>query len=396
LGETKKSSRRRKTRRGNTLVYTVVSLSALVGLGSLAVDWGRVEMAKTELDRGVAAAARYAAKGVSDGTALAKANSLGNDNTVDNQPLVFASADVEVGTWDSTANTFTPGGASPNAVRVTGRRTAATGNPVSLMVGQVVGLNTCDVVVRAVAKLNVTGYGVVGLNGIIMSGNSTISYWSAGGPSTPNFGNIASNGSIALNNNSTINGNVDYGPSGGVSGGTVTGNKTQLATALSFPNGSAGTYATTNDDANIPAPYYGAGSLNVGGTNSCVLPGGNYYFNNLTTAAQATLSFTGPTTIYCYGNLKLGGATLTAGNVPGNLKIVMVPAPDGRAPGAVTVSNNSALYANIYAPQSSVTLSGNGDIYGSVLGNSVSLTGTSAIHYDLSLVAGNGTVSLVK
>ena len=43
-----------------------------------------------------------------------------------------------------------------------------------------------------------------------------------------------------------------------------------------------------------------------------------------------------------------------------------------------------------------VTLSGTGDIYGSVLGLTVNMTGTSAIHYDLALDSNNGTISLAQ
>ena len=41
-------------------------------------------------------------------------------------------------------------------------------------------------------------------------------------------------------------------------------------------------------------------------------------------------------------------------------------------------------------------MSGTGDLYGSVLGLSVSMTGTSAIHYDATLSGNTGKVSTVK
>src|SRR3954469_25911719 len=43
-----RSGRRRP---GGILVYTIIALTALVGVCSLAVDWGRVQMVKTELQR---------------------------------------------------------------------------------------------------------------------------------------------------------------------------------------------------------------------------------------------------------------------------------------------------------------------------------------------------------
>jgi hypothetical protein len=61
----------------------------------------------------------------------------------------------------------------------------------------------------------------------------------------------------------------------------------------------------------------------------------------------------------------------------------------------VTVGGNSSIYFNLYAPQSPVTLSGGGAIYGSVLGWSINMTGTSNIYYDLGL-PGAWTISMVQ
>src|SRR5206468_1165645 len=100
---------------------------------------------------------------------------------------------------------------------------------------------------------------------------------------------------------------------------------------------------------------------------------------------------------YCYGTFSMLGGTSTYGATAQNLSIVMVPDPtNGGAPGSVTIGSSAALYASIYAPQSPVTLSGSGDIYGCVLGLSVDMTGSSAIHYDMALDANNGVVSIVQ
>jgi hypothetical protein len=41
-------------------------------------------------------------------------------------------------------------------------------------------------------------------------------------------------------------------------------------------------------------------------------------------------------------------------------------------------------------------LNGNGDIYGSVLGLNITMSGTSAIHYDMSLSGATSPVTMVK
>src|SRR4051794_33488600 len=106
----------RYSRRGSVMIYTAIALPVLMGVCLLAVDLGRVQLAKMELTRAADAAARYAVTGVSDGTALTKANWIGAQNTVAGQGLTFAAGDVKIGTWAS--NAFTPNGSSPNAVRV--------------------------------------------------------------------------------------------------------------------------------------------------------------------------------------------------------------------------------------------------------------------------------------
>jgi Flp pilus assembly protein TadG len=379
-------------RAGGVLLYTILCLPLCLALALLAMDYGRVQLTKTELRRACDGAARYAVTGIGDGTALSKAQWIASQNPVSEQPLGFTSADVEVGSWDTATSTFTAGGMRLNAVRVSSSRT------VQPLFAEVLGVGPKQITVRAVAKFNVTGFGVVGLNGIYMAGNTTASYWSSGGPPLAGNGNVGSNGNIYLGGSSTINGDAYYGPSKSVSGGSVTGTKTVLTTPLSFPAGDASPYSPSNNDNNyVPNWATPASSFKLGSNKVLSLPGGNYYFNNFDIDGGGELSFLGPATIYCYGTFSMSGNTSTSSSKPGNLKIIMVPNPyNGDPPGSVTVSSSAALYATVYAPQSAVSLSGTGDIYGSVLGLYVSMTGSSAIHYDMSLDVNNGTISLVE
>jgi hypothetical protein len=70
----------------------------------------------------------------------------------------------------------------------------------------------------------------------------------------------------------------------------------------------------------------------------------------------------------------------------------MCPGPTGLPPGSLSVTAGAALYADIYAPQSAVTIHGGGEIYGSVLGLTVTMSGSGGIHYDLSLKGAGGIV----
>src|SRR5437867_6406007 len=129
--------------RGFSLVWTIVCITVLMTFVSLAVDLGRVQCAKTELYRAADAAARYAATGISDGTSATKAIAAAADNNVDGSPLVLTSNDVVPGTWSN--GTFTAGGASPNAVKITASRTSARGNAIPLTFARMIGTVGCDI-----------------------------------------------------------------------------------------------------------------------------------------------------------------------------------------------------------------------------------------------------------
>ena len=380
-------------------------MTGLCVIASLAVDYGRYQVVKNELRRAADAAARAAASSLSTpSTARQLAHDLAFQNNADGQPVVVnsltdpATADVIFGKWDTTNRTFTPltgaAEANANAVKVWTRRTAARGNAVPLIFTKLLpgSMGNCDVQVYTIAALAPESFGIIGLNSISMSGNTSSSYWSDGSGTATNAGNIASNGSISLSGGATIQGNAK---GASVGGGTVTGSTGPLSTPLSFPNGDAGSYATANDNGLIPTSYYSAPSFSLGKNQNLTLPGGHYYFKDFSTGTGSVLTFTGPTTIYAYGNFTMTGQTNTNASLPKNLQLVMVPKPNGNAPGDINITAGAALYADVYAPQSNVTISGGGAIYGSVLGLTVKMSGNGEIHYDLSL-SGTGKITIVK
>jgi len=145
--------------RGTALVLIVTSMIVLIGLTSLAVDVGRVQIAKTELQRAADASARYAVSlvGSSVATVRAAAKDAADDNKVDSSALILANNDIEFGTWSRQARTFTVltgnARANANAIRITARRTRATGNAIPLVFGQIFGTQFCDVTARSTAML---------------------------------------------------------------------------------------------------------------------------------------------------------------------------------------------------------------------------------------------------
>ena len=61
--------------------------------------------------------------------------------------------------------------------------------------------------------------------------------------------------------------------------------------------------------------------------------------------------------------------------------------------GKVDLSGSSAMYIDVYAPGSKVTLIGSAQIFGGIVGKSIILSGSTAIHRDMNLPGG---VALVK
>ena len=149
--------------RGAMLIYMSVVLAALMAVTSLAVDWGRVQLTKTELQRAADSAARAAMSQLNFGTTAAQtaAVTFAGDNKADSSKVVIdPTNDIDFGTWDSVGRTFTvltgSDVSSANAVRVSARRTSARGNATPLVFGQTIGMSTCDETASAVASLGPT------------------------------------------------------------------------------------------------------------------------------------------------------------------------------------------------------------------------------------------------
>ena len=209
-------------RRGISILYTMFMLFVLSGFASLAVDWGRVQMVKTQLQRATEAAARFGAVGLENGAAPAVANALAaaSENSADGSPVVLdPNQDIQIGNWDSVHREFTPvyGSAqdSANAISVTARRTAANGQSIALVFGKTIGQSTCDVTVSSIAMIN---------RGNVANHNvpATSNPWLAGSPS----------GTIANPNNPHAN--PDYAGNPGQSPVATNGISVQPGKSITF------------------------------------------------------------------------------------------------------------------------------------------------------------------
>src|SRR5690349_62803 len=96
-------------RRGIAALYMIVSMGAICMLISLGVDMARVQLAKTELMRAADAAARAAASQIPSDLATAQtlAQQFSGYNSADGSTVSLSNSDIQFGSWDTTAKTFT-------------------------------------------------------------------------------------------------------------------------------------------------------------------------------------------------------------------------------------------------------------------------------------------------
>jgi len=253
-------------------------------------------------------------------------------------------------------------------------------------------------------------YAAFGKNSVTFGGGAkTNSYNSATGTyattSTLTSGDIGTNGdacgAITLNGGpTTINGNASYGDVGtscSVNGaGTVTGTKTKLPADLSLPSVSIPTIGSAMGNQSVAShgtltltPNNTYGSITVTGGSNVVFNAGTYVISSMSLAGNSTLTVaTGPVIVYvsCTSptattGLDLVGGTVSNASLVSTNLVFMV----GPGCGNVKVAGGASAAYGVYAPDSDTTLAGGADIYGAIVGKTVTNTGGSYVHRDLAL-----------
>ncbi len=242
-------------------------------------------------------------------------------------------------------------------------------------------------------------------NTFVDSYDSSAGVYSNGNSDTN--GSVGTNGtavgSIVINNNATVGGNVSTGV-----GGTVTLGGGALVT---------GTTTHTNNvsipDVSVPAALTGlasSGTLTLNNNQSQNIAAGDYKYTNIDMKNNTTLNIMGgPVRLYLTGAAALAaannvainivnGASLqiyvdgvftvnnnvalnVAGNLPKNLQVYSTYS----GANGIAINNNSDIFGAIYAPQTDIAIGNNGDIYGSIIGKTITASNNAAVHYDETL-----------
>lgn len=196
-------AKRAPRRSGTVLVYVTFALPTFVAFSALAVDFGRVQLVKTQLQTVTDAAGRFAAAGMVSSstkgtTAYAQALAVCNDSIVDGRTPTCSTSDVAVGIWNNQSRTFTvsTNAASINAVRVTLAYTVGGTGSTPLLISAIGGR---PLTVRATTV--VTGINNSTTITIPSSGNM----WLAGMPDNTVTTNLQGNATRYDNNGTSGN-----------------------------------------------------------------------------------------------------------------------------------------------------------------------------------------------
>lgn len=236
-------------------------------------------------------------------------------------------------------------------------------------------------------------YSAFGDERVTMSGNtSTDSYDSSQGRYRSSTAgtegdigtNATSSGSITLSGNVIVGGDAFVGPGGNPD--------TDIdASANVIISGTRGSLPVPEPlpPVTIPAGLTGSGDLSISGNQTVTLPGGTYWYDDISISGNGRLDFEGPAVLYLSGQLSVSGNGIgTAGDLPPNLTLYVAGNDN------VGISGNANFYGAIYAPESRISLSGNGALFGGVVGREVSISGNSPVHYDVALQDAWGDVRL--
>jgi plastocyanin/Flp pilus assembly protein TadG len=218
-------ARRFPRRRGAILLYSVYLMMMMCAVTSLAVDYGRIQMIKTQLQRAADATARaaleiYLTNGNSKTSAKSSASTMLGTETIDEYSGVTPTSSITWGYWQSGAFVSGTSATYPLAVRVVVQRTTANGNPVHLLfpipTSSSFFSKTCDVQATSIAILpnvitqNVTVPATYDPWLAGMPNGSTASYDDAAPAESPASITVTPGSTITFTN---VNGLINHTPS---------------------------------------------------------------------------------------------------------------------------------------------------------------------------------------
>lgn len=367
--------RARQRRRGTAVVMLCSIMAVLAGFLSFAVDYGRVQLVKAELQRAADAAARYAATGLSNSSWQSRAIAAAADNTVDGTSLVLQPGDItRVNVASDGTYTTTP---PFNGVRVIAERSAARGTAVQLILTRLIGRATCDVRALSIAVVSNPGWDIVATNSITLSGSARIRRIGTESGTV----RVATNGSCSVPAGTFIYGDVYH-----------------RATLPSEPaNGITGTLYALPSDISFPAATVPSGAIPLGPVTvpggTYTVPGGTYVCSSINISGGAVINITGDAAIYCNGPVNLTNCTINTNGTVNKITFYVTTSD------TITYNMTNPFHVLLYAPNSTLNLNGASPLVGSCVVRRLNMSGTSTFSYSSALplpTSGGTTVQTAK
>ncbi len=178
-----------------------------------------------------------------------------------------------------------------------------------------------------------------------------------------NEGNIFSNGNISLTGNTLIDGDAYCSPEeniGIIGNAEVTGGKGSLGERISLP-------AVTT----VPQEAVNKGLIDT----PQILTAGTYTCSGIKLSGNDQLTINGNVRLYCTGDIQITGNGGING-VPTNFHIYCSGNVD------ISLAGNDRFFGTIYAPESEIKITGDGNVYGQFVCNTIQLNGNGKIVYD--------------
>jgi hypothetical protein len=163
-------------------------------------------------------------------------------------------------------------------------------------------------------------------------------------------------GDLYINGSLTINSNANF---------SITGNL--------YVTGSIS--LTGNNNLNLGGTLYVGGLLTASANESVILGGPVYVVQNINMGGNTSAPLQGGYPVVAGGTVALGGnSQLSLANIP------MVISLSSSSP-AITTDGNGYVSGVLYAPNGTIEMSGNSEVYGAVVGQAINCDANNSVEY---------------
>jgi hypothetical protein len=210
--------------------------------------------------------------------------------------------------------------------------------------------------------------GLVGVGSINMNSGAAVDSYSSSTRWFGSAGDVFTNGTLNMSSYSKVKGSANACSIKLSSGATITGQRNICSSTTSFLQ------------IILPTLIPNIGDLSLNRRSTTLTGPGSFQVASVNLVNNSKLfvdNSAGPVTLYVTGgiNIEDGSDITIADPNPEKFALYVV----GSAP--VSISEDSTFYGVVYAPNSSVSLSGAGEFFGAFVGNSVTLTTGARAHY---------------